>query len=133
MDERRKAIADACLKAAEANSKTFPEVLGTLAQEGFEGYEVDFRRKVATYFSADGDTVELAMHKSGVPVAAAFDAEALKAAISEAQRQVPGYSYIGFCKKASAAGCAKYVVSLSGRRVLYIGRTAETHVEVFPE
>jgi uncharacterized protein YbcV (DUF1398 family) len=46
---------------------------------------------------------------------------------------VPGYTYLGFCKKAALAGCAGYVVSFSGRRVLYIGRTAETHVEHFPD
>ena len=32
-----------------------------------------------------------------------------------------------------AAGCAGYIVSFLGRRVLYIGRTAETHVELFPD
>ncbi|WP_293780352.1 hypothetical protein [Sphingosinicella sp.] len=31
-----------------------------------------------------------------------------------------------------AAGCAGYIVSFSGRRALYIGRTAEIHVEPFP-
>jgi len=31
-----------------------------------------------------------------------------------------------------AAGRARYIVSFSGRRALYIGRTTETHVEHFP-
>ena len=31
-----------------------------------------------------------------------------------------------------AAGCAGYLVSFPGRRVLYWGRTAHTHVEMFP-
>ncbi len=30
------------------------------------------------------------------------------------------------------AGCAGYFVSLIGRRAVYFGRTAETHVEPFP-
>ena len=56
----------------------------------------------------------------------------MQAAIREAQQQVPGYTYKGFCEKAVLAGCAGYVVSFSGRRALYVGRTAETHVEHFP-
>jgi hypothetical protein len=32
-----------------------------------------------------------------------------------------------------AAGCAGYIVSFLGRRVVYFGRTAETHVEHFPK
>lgn len=31
-----------------------------------------------------------------------------------------------------AAGCAGYLVSLPGRRVVYYGRTGETHVELIP-
>jgi uncharacterized protein YbcV (DUF1398 family) len=65
-------------------------------------------------------------------VAAEFDGEIVKAAIHEAQRGASGYSYKGFCRKVKAAGCAGYIVSFSGRRVLYFGRTAETHVENFP-
>jgi uncharacterized protein YbcV (DUF1398 family) len=43
-----------------------------------------------------------------------------------------GYTYQGFCSKVAGAGCAGYVVSLLGRRVLYYGRTGETHTEYFP-
>ena len=35
-------------------------------------------------------------------------------------------------RKVMAAGCAGYMVSFLGKRVLYFGRTAETHVEHFP-
>lgn len=31
-----------------------------------------------------------------------------------------------------SAGCAGYIVSFIGRRVLHLGRTAETHIEHFP-
>jgi uncharacterized protein YbcV (DUF1398 family) len=133
MTEQKASLARDCLEGAEANTKTFPEIVATLTREGFDGYEIDFRRGTATYYLSDGDSIVLDTHKTGVPVAAQFDAGAIQAAIKEAQQQVPGYTYIGFCKKASAAGCASYVVSLSGRRALYIGRTAETHVELFPK
>lgn len=56
----------------------------------------------------------------------------LRVAIGEAQAMVPGYSYKGFCVKVVRAGCAGYAVSLHGKRVLYYGRTGETHTEYFP-
>lgn len=132
MDDRKKALAKACLDGAEANTMTFPQVVGALMQEGFEGYAIDFRRALATYYLADGDFVEVPAHKIDDPIAPSFDAEYIQSAIKEAQQLAPGYTYLGFCKKVASAGCAGYIVSFSGRRALYIGRTAETHVEHFP-
>lgn len=66
-------------------------------------------------------------------MAQAFDAAAVQAAVKEAQTQAEGYTYKGFCDKAAQAGCAGYIVSFPGRRVLYFSRTAETHVEHFPQ
>ncbi len=132
MDEQMKSVAKSCLEAAEGNTMTFPQIVGALMKAGFESYAIDFRRATATYYLPDGASVELAMHKTDAAVAAGFDAGKIGAAIKEAQQLVPGYTYRGFCEKAVAAGCAGYVVSFSGRRALYIGRTGETHVEYFP-
>lgn len=132
MDDRKIEVARRCLEGAESNGMTFPEIVGLLMQEGFESYLIDFRRAMATYYLPDGDSVSLPIHKLEVPIAAAFDAAAIEAAIREAQRLVPGYTYKGFCRKVAIAGCAGYMVSFSGRRALYLGRTAETHVEHFP-
>lgn len=125
-------IAAACLKAAEGGTMSFPEIVGTLMAAGFESYAIDFRRATATYYFPDGDSVALPIHAPDAPVAAAFDAAPIRAAINEAQQQVSGYTYRGFCATIAQAGCAGYIVSFSGRRALYIGRTAETHVELFP-
>ena len=133
MDDHKKAIAKACLNGAEDNTMTFPQIVGALIQEGFEGYAIDFRRALATYYMPDGDSVEAPTHKIDVPVAPSFDSMRIRAAIKEAQQLAPGYTYLGFCKKVVSAGCAGYIVSFSGRRALYIGRTAETHVEHFPD
>ena len=133
MDDNRRSVATTCLDGAQANTMTFPQIVATLIQEGFESYAIDFRRAVATYYRADGDSVELPAHDIEVPVAPNFDPAAIQAAIKEAQQLVPGYSYKGFCKKVVAAGCAGYMVSFPGRRALYFGRTAETHVEHFPK
>ena len=99
---------------------------------GFEGYAVDFRSGAATYYRPGADSLVLPIPASR-PIAAAFDAPALQASIREAQAQAPGYTYAGFCQKIVAAGCAGYIVSFSGRRALYYGRTAHTHVELFPD
>jgi uncharacterized protein YbcV (DUF1398 family) len=133
MDHHKKSIAKACLQGAEDNSLTFPQIVGTLIQEGFEGYTIDFRRALATYYMPDGDSIDMTMHKLDVPIAPAFDITRIQIAIREAQQLAPGYSYLGFCRKVAEAGCAGYIVSFSGRRALYIGRTAEIHVEYFPD
>lgn len=133
MNDDQAAVARACLQGAETDAMAFPAILGALMEAGFESYAVDFRRTTAAYYQADGSSLELATHKVVTPVAPSLDTEAMQAAIGEAQQQVPGYTYIGFCEKAAAAGCAGYTVSMSGRRALYIGRTAETYVEPLPE
>lgn len=133
MDASLIAIAERCLRSAEDDSMTFPESVATLLKAGFEGYAVDFRRSTTTYYRPEGDSVVLSTHGAEESVAAAFDVEPIKAAIREAQNLAPGYNYRDFCRKIVAAGCAGYMVSFSGRRALYYGRTAEIHVEHFPK
>ena len=118
--------------AAERGTLTFPEIIAKLLAAGFEGYAIDLRRETATYYRPDDDSVQFETHYTPNPVAPAFDAVALKAAIREAQTLAPGYTYAGFCAKAKAAGCAGYLVSFPGRRATYFGRTGETHTEHFP-
>ncbi len=62
-----------------------------------------------------------------------FDQPGIAAQIKWAQANPPDYSYATFCKNVKALGCAGYIVSFLGRRVLYFGRTADTHVEYFPQ
>ena len=112
---------------------TFPQIVGTLMQEGFESYSIDYRRAKAIYYRIDGDSIELATHGLNGQVSEIFDTAAIQAAIREAQQLVPGYTYDGFCRKVMDAGCAGYIVSFSGRRAVYYGRTAEIHVEYFPQ
>jgi uncharacterized protein YbcV (DUF1398 family) len=132
MDTRLTKIAQTCLEGSETNSMTFPQIVETLMREGFESYAIDFRRASATYYLADGDSVVLPTHGAEVPIADALEIATVRAAIREAQQLVPGYTYAGFCAKVMAAGCAGYIVSILGRRVVYFGRTAETHIEHFP-
>ncbi len=132
MNDPQKAIARACLEGAQSDTMNFPEIVGTLIEAGFEGYAIDYRRATATYYLTDGKSIVLEAHAVSTAIAPKFDVSLIQAAIREAQQQVPGYTYRGFCEKAASAGCAGYIVSFSGRRALYIGRTAEIHVEHFP-
>jgi uncharacterized protein YbcV (DUF1398 family) len=132
MNANCKELARATLDGAESDRMTFPQSVRLLTEAGFDGYGVDFRRSTRTYYMPDGETIELQMELPPAPVAARFDAAAIRQALREAQALVPGYTYNGFCAKVSAAGCAGYLVSLAGKRVLYYGRTGETHTEYFP-
>ena len=125
-------VARATLEGSESDTMTFPQSVHTLMDADFDGYNVDFRRSIRTYYRPDGESVDLEMARTSVPVAVRFDTAVIRDAIREAQQMVPGYTYRGFCAKVAAAGCAGYLVSLTGKRVLYYGRTGETHTEFFP-
>jgi uncharacterized protein YbcV (DUF1398 family) len=132
MDTKHQEIARQSLEGAESGTMTFPQIVGTLMAAGFDGYLVDLRLGQATYYLPDSEALRLPTHRSAVAVAAEFNADAVKAALREAQALVPGYTYKGFCDKVKRAGCAGYLVSFLGRRVLYFGRTGEIHTEYFP-
>ncbi|GLS87542.1 hypothetical protein GCM10010873_25160 [Cypionkella aquatica] len=132
MDAERITIAETCLSAAHSGNLSFPEIVGRLSAAGFESYAVDYRRSTQTFYLPDGDSVALEMQEPASPVEAAFDAAELARLIKWAQANPADYSYAAFSKQAKAAGCAGYIVSFLGRRVVYFGRTAETHVEHFP-
>ncbi|HTO40446.1 MAG TPA: hypothetical protein VL026_05665 [Rhizomicrobium sp.] len=133
MDAERISVAKNCLNAAHNGSLSFPEIVGKLIAAGFEGYTVDYRRNTQIYYLPDGDSVMLDMPPSAGSVAATFDAAGVEALVRWAQANGPDYSYKAFCEKVKTAGCAGYLVSFLGRRVVYFGRTAEIHVEHFPK
>jgi uncharacterized protein YbcV (DUF1398 family) len=132
MDAELITIAKDCVAGAHSGSLSFPQIVGKLIAAGFEGYTVDYRRKTQTFYRPDGESIVLDMPPSEGAVAAAFDADTIRNLVHWAQSNPPDYSYKAFCEKAKAAGCAGYIVSFLGRRVLYLGRTAETHTELFP-
>jgi hypothetical protein len=73
------------------------------------------------------------MPSSAGAIAGTFGAAGVEKLVRWAQANGPDYSYKAFCERVKAAGCAGYLVSFLGRRVVYFGRTAETHVEHFPK
>ena len=124
------ATAQACHKGAANGTLSFPQILTALGAAGFESYLVDYRAGTCRYYLATGDVTDCPA--SPMAVAPAFDAATVAAAIRHAQAGAADYSYAGFSAQVTQAGCAGYLVSLAGRRVVYFGRTAETHVEHFP-
>jgi uncharacterized protein YbcV (DUF1398 family) len=132
MDAGRTVIAETCLKAAHDGSLSFPEIVGKLIAAGFEGYAVDYRRNSQAFYLPDGDSVMLEMQPSAGSVASAFNPVEIERLVRWAQANTADYSYVAFSERVKLAGCAGYLVSLPGRRVVYFGRTAETHVEHFP-
>jgi uncharacterized protein YbcV (DUF1398 family) len=133
MNQNREKIARTCMQASYSGEMSFPEIVGTLEKAGFESYAVDFRRATAVYYCPDGDAVALATEAHDIAISSTFDIASVHAAIREAQQSAPGYTYRGFCEKVMRAGCVGYVVSFPGRRAVYSGRTAEMHVEHFPQ
>lgn len=133
MDAERIAIAKACLNAANDGTLSFPEIVDRLMGAGFEGYTVDYRRGSQIYYLPDGDSIELDMPHSAGSIATAFNSADVGALVRWAQANGPDYSYVAFSEKVKGSGCAGYLVSFLGRRVVYYGRTAETHVELFPQ
>lgn len=132
MNDHQKSVAASCLSAAHDGSLSFPAIVGQLIEAGFESYVIDFRRRTATYYLPSGECVDLADSGDDTTVASSFDDSAIKDAIREAQSGSATYSYQEFCRKVRKAGCAGYIVSFIGKRAVYFGRTAETHVEHFP-
>ena len=125
-------LARTTLEGAESEIFSGPEAGRRLMEAGFDGYAVDFRRATRIYYRPDGQSVEFKTEPPAVPVAPRFDVGQVKESIRQAQMMVPGYTYRGFCDQVVAAGCAGYLVSLLGKRVLYFGRTGGTHTEYFP-
>ena len=129
MNAEQVAAAKRCMAAAYEGTLDFPNIVRVLIEQGFEGYNVDYRRGTNVYFLPSGDSIELTMPEATGSVASEFMASVVEQAVREAQANAPGYTYSGFCTKVKAAGCAGYMVSFLGKRVVYFGRTAETHAQ----
>jgi len=116
--------------ATQEGKMTFPQGVGKLLEIGIESYCVDFAVGRKTYYAASGETFTEPMILKLDPVAAAFSAADLVAAIRGAQADA--IRYPEFVKRSTAAGVAGYWAFLTGKQVVYFGRKGELHVEKFP-
>lgn len=109
----------------------FGELVPALAALGVSAYLADYRTHTCTYYLPGDATQAVAMPVSPVPIADAFSAEGVAQAVRGAQRgevQFPRFKAL-----TREAGCVGYFVWIDGRRVQYLGRRGEMHVECFPD
>jgi uncharacterized protein YbcV (DUF1398 family) len=132
MNTNWKELARTTIDASESGTMDFGQIVKLLMEAGFDGYGVDYRRSTRTFYLPDGQSLVLDASPTVASVAERFDAGIVREAVREAQTKAVGYTFKGFCEKVVQAGCAGYLVSFLGKRVLYHGRTGETHTEYFP-
>jgi uncharacterized protein YbcV (DUF1398 family) len=114
-----------------AGTMSFPEVVGKLLAAGVEYYLVDYVGMRKSFYGATGDLVVTPINYEGLPaVAAEFSVEKLRANILDSQRN--GQKYRDFTRRAMEAGVQSYFAFLRGKRVTYLGRTGDQHIEWFP-
>lgn len=112
-------------------SMPFPEILGRLMDEGVDFYQVDYRLRQFRFYGVHGDAVLAPLALKDLPeVHEVFDATKLQAAIHDSQMN--GQKFRDFSVRAMLAGVQFYCVFLSGKRVMYLGRHGDQHVEWFP-
>ncbi len=109
---------------------TFPQVVGALLEAGVESYFVDLAAGRETFYLAGGETHSEAMILKVDAIAEEFSDAGLVAAIRGAQADTVRYPE--FVKRSTAAGVIAYWAFLTGKKVLYLGRKGEMHVEEFP-
>ncbi|MCW1925470.1 hypothetical protein OKA05_23130 [Luteolibacter arcticus] len=109
----------------------FPEIVGLLIQAGVEFYHVDYLARTTTYHDGAGEQLVVELpYENLPPVAADFDAEAVRAAILDSQ--LHGQTHEAFSRRVMAAGTQGYHAFLRGQRVIYTGRQGDQHIEWFP-
>jgi uncharacterized protein YbcV (DUF1398 family) len=118
-------------KATLDGSMPFPEIVGSLISNDVEYYHVDFVACSMSFYGTSGGVVvaPLLLRDLG-PVAESLDGSELRAAIADSQKH--GQPFAVFCARAAQAGVQGYFAFLRGKRVTYLGRQGDHHVEWFP-
>lgn len=110
---------------------SFPESVAKLLEAQVEYYQVDYSALSIRYYDGQGAVVGVPLTLAGLAAPASeLDVEKLRSAIVDSQSK--GQKYPAFCERAVAAGVQSYFAFLRGRRVTYLGRTGDAHVEWFP-
>ncbi len=131
MDSWIIAVIEDCTAASDAGTKAFPSVIADLIGAGVERYHADLVRAQKVYYLPSGESRAVGCHALDAQPAMTFVATGVEAAVRDAQ--AGRIDYRSFCRRIAEAGCTGYHVSIPGRRAVYYGRTAEMHVEVFPD
>ena len=130
MDVQVKSVMEACSKASDESSLSFPQVVARLMDTGIEWYHADLLRAEKTYYLPDGKSHAVPNAALSHAPAHEFSAAGVESAIRAIQAQ--SITYKEFCERIGAAGCVGYFVSFPGRQATYFGRTGASYVEPFP-
>jgi uncharacterized protein YbcV (DUF1398 family) len=118
-------------EATLAGTIAFPEVVAKQIAAGVEYYHVDYVVRCKQFYDGVGGRVVTPIpYEKLPPVAAGLDVAALRATILDSQQK--GQKYRDFTHRAMAAGVQGYFAFLRGKRVTYLGRTGDQHIEWFP-
>jgi uncharacterized protein YbcV (DUF1398 family) len=118
-------------RASLAGTITFPEVVSQLLAAGVEYYHTDYVAMRTTFYGGSGEIVVTPVAYEGLPeVGPEFCKEALEATIRDSQQK--GQKYRDFACRAMNAGVQSYFAFLRGKRVTYLGRAGDQHIEWFP-
>lgn len=123
-------VAQMCAKLTAAGTINFGEVIGRLKYVGIERYHADYTRMETTYYTPAGGSCVVPMDYERRPIAEAFLAAQVEAAVRQSQRGEIKHQQ--FTDQALAAGCVGYFVQISGQCVQYFGRSGQIHIEWFP-
>ena len=130
MNARFGCVVEECTAASDESRMTFPEVVGRLMEAGVERYHADLIRSEKTFFLPDGESRVIPNDDIGRAPASEFSAPSVEAAVKAIQKGDIDYKV--FCERVLEAGCVGYHVHIAGRRVVYYGRSGDSHVEWFP-
>ncbi len=130
MNQQQITVIQECASLSMQGKISFGAVVGKLMGIGLERYHADYTRHEITYYMPDGQSLVVAVDHSPMPIAQAFSAGGVEAAVRQAQRGE--IFYPEFLKQTFAAGCVGYFVQITGRQVIYFGRDGQQHVEKFP-
>lgn len=125
-----KAIVREMLDRALAGTNSFPEILAVLSKEGVESYHVDFLRNECRYYSLNGESLVTELPFFHDAVGSEFSAERLEAINQNVQAGKAKFK--DFVQEGTAAGCAYYIVYLTGKKVRYFGRNGDEYIQYFP-
>lgn len=131
MNPNTKEAIEKCAHESHAGLLIFPEVLGRLIKVGIESYFADYRNQSTTYYFSSNEALTIPMVMPSLEIPCLFNKESLILAIRGAQSDAVRYPE--FLKLTMSAGCIGYIVWITGKRVSYLGRQGEVHVEHFPQ
>lgn len=130
MEKSVKQVIEQCGRDAYAGTADFSSIVTALLQAGVESYSADYRAAKTIYYMPSGEVLFMPLAAPSMDIPQVFDAAALVRAIRGAQRGE--IKYPEFIKLSMGAGCAGYIVWLTGKHVSYFGRQGELHIERFP-